>query len=111
MSSRTLPFIPEIVQRLVRAAQPEQVIIFGSFARGETVSDSDLDLLVIESEPFSATRSRFQEIARVERALGRLPVATDLLVYSREEAGKLRHCANHVVGQALREGNVVYSRP
>jgi predicted nucleotidyltransferase len=35
---------------LVREAQPERVILFGSSARGEAKPDSDLDLLVVERE-------------------------------------------------------------
>jgi predicted nucleotidyltransferase len=50
--------VQEIVQRIVSAAHPEQIILFGSRARDEARDDSDVDLLVIESEPFSAQRSR-----------------------------------------------------
>jgi uncharacterized protein len=50
--------VQEIVKRLVQAAQPEQIILFGSGARDEAGEDSDVDLLVIESEPFGPERSR-----------------------------------------------------
>ncbi len=50
--------VQEIVQRLVAAANPEQIILFGSRARDEAHDDSDVDLLVIESEPFGPQRSR-----------------------------------------------------
>jgi predicted nucleotidyltransferase len=98
------------VRRLVLAAQPEQVILFGSRARGEAQADSDFDLLIVETEPFGRTRSRLLEIARLERALGALPIALDILVYSRDEAERFRHSLNHVVGRAFREGAVLYAR-
>ena len=44
---------------LVREAQPERVILFGSYARGEAKADSDLDLLVVERE----VRHQHAEIA------------------------------------------------
>ena len=43
--------IQEIVERIVKAVDPEKIIVFGSHARGETHRHSDLDILVImESE-------------------------------------------------------------
>ena len=38
------------------------------------------------------------------------PVATDLLVYSREEIERWRGSLNHVAARALREGRVLYTR-
>ncbi|MDF1579642.1 MAG: nucleotidyltransferase domain-containing protein [Desulfuromonadales bacterium] len=102
--------LDEIVRRLVAAAQPERIVLFGSRAREEAGADSDFDLLVIEREPFDAKRSRLVEIGRLEAALGRLPYATDLLVYSSAEVARRGISPHHVVARALREGTVVYAR-
>lgn len=40
--------LQEIVRRILAVSAPEQIILFGSYARGEAGPDSDLDLLVIE---------------------------------------------------------------
>lgn len=42
--------ITSAVHRIAEAARPERILLFGSHARGEARDDSDLDLLVIESE-------------------------------------------------------------
>ncbi|MBF0426293.1 MAG: nucleotidyltransferase domain-containing protein [Magnetococcales bacterium] len=97
-----------MVDAIVEAAQPERIILFGSHARGDATPDSDVDLLVIEAEPFGPHRSRFQEINRLERAMGTIPVATDILVYSSDEVERLKSSANHVVARALREGKVLH---
>lgn len=99
-----------MVRAIVAAAQPERIILFGSLARGDAQTDSDVDLLVIEAEPFGPHRSRFREINRLERAMGTIPVATDILVYSSEEVERLKLSANHVVARALREGKVLHAR-
>lgn len=39
--------VPEIVRRMVQAADPLRIILFGSAARGDTGPDSDLDFLVV----------------------------------------------------------------
>ncbi len=40
--------LADVVRRVVEAAQPDKIILFGSAARGEMGLDSDLDLLVIK---------------------------------------------------------------
>ncbi|MEO5346934.1 MAG: nucleotidyltransferase domain-containing protein [Magnetococcus sp. YQC-9] len=110
MSGTIQALLEEATRILVEAAQPEQLVLFGSHARGEARGDSDLDLLVIESEPFGPGRSRFKEMARLERAMARFPLATDILVYSREEIERFRHAASHLVHRALQDGQVLYER-
>jgi len=39
--------IRRMVQRIVKKFQPEQVILFGSHARGDAGRDSDVDLLIV----------------------------------------------------------------
>ena len=56
--------IDRLVEAIVREAAPEAVILFGSHARGDARPDSDVDLIVIEAEPFTAQRSRRAEYSR-----------------------------------------------
>jgi predicted nucleotidyltransferase len=74
--------IAEAASRLAAAAPDATVILFGSRARGEGRSDSDLDLLVIEPE----LKSRRAEFVRLREALGDLGVPIDLVVLSAEYA-------------------------
>ena len=39
--------LPSVVNEIVSAVDPVEVIVFGSVARGEETTDSDLDLLVV----------------------------------------------------------------
>jgi predicted nucleotidyltransferase len=41
--------LDEIVQRIVKVAAPEKIILFGSTSRGELGPNSDVDLLVVKS--------------------------------------------------------------
>ena len=92
----------------VREAIPDTVILFGWRARGDSRPDSDVDLLIVEPEPFSPLRSRRQETARRYLALRRLARPKDLLLYGRDEFERLKDSAHPVVGRALREGRVLY---
>ena len=100
-----------IVDTIVREADPDQIILFGSHARGNAAADSDVDLVVIEAAPFGEGRDRRAEAVRLWRALAGFRVPKDILVYSRDEAEYWRHSLNHVLARALREGKVLYERP
>ena len=102
--------IGEMVEAIVDEVDPEQVILFGSRARGEEGERSDIDLIVLEAEPFRPTRNRHKELVRLYHAIVGFPVAADVLVYSREDVDYWRDSLNHVLARALRDGKVLYER-
>ena len=110
MSNEESVLLKRMVETIVREVDPETIILFGSRARGESHTDSDVDLLVVESEPFSGQRSRLRESNRLYMALRKIPISKDLLLYSREELDRWKGSLNHVVGRAYREGRVLYAR-
>jgi predicted nucleotidyltransferase len=110
MQSEDDSLIREMVDTIIREANPDTVILFGSRARGDARPDSDVDLLIVESEPFSPQRSRRQETARLYLALRKLAMPKDLLLYSRDEFERLKESEYHIVGRAQREGRVLHAR-
>lgn len=102
--------INQLVNVIVQEVNPQQVILFGSHARGDARPDSDIDLMVIEQEPFSAQRSRRAEYTKLSKALREFPSALDILLYSRAEFDYWKDSPNHVVGRAQREGRVIHVR-
>ena len=103
--------LERVTAALVEAADPEQVILFGSHARGEAGPESDIDLIVVEAEPFGPERDVRLEEARLRRALPGFDVSVDILVFSRDDVDYWRDSLNHVLARALREGKVLYERP
>ena len=101
----------QMVETIVREASPEAIILFGSRARGDARTDSDFDLLVVETEPFSPRRSRRKEAARLYMALRNLAISKDILLYSREEFDQWKKSISHVAGRAYHEGRVLHGRP
>ena len=102
--------LDQMVQAIVAEVDPEQVILFGSRARGDAREDSDIDLVVVEAEPFGKTRSRRLEAVRLWKSLSGFIVPKDILVYSRDEVEYWRDSGSHVLARALREGRVLYER-
>ena len=110
MTQITDSIIGQMVKALVEEADPEQVILFGSRARGDSCEHSDVDLVVVEAEPFGPERSRHKEMMRLRRALRPFRVPVDVLVYSQEDVDYWRDSLNYVLARALREGRVMYER-
>jgi predicted nucleotidyltransferase len=96
--------LQEVVRRLVAAAKPSKVILFGSYGRGTATEDSDLDLMVIEP----AVADVGEEMVRLHRAAGAVDAGLDILVYSEDEASRRSQVPGTVVYWAFKEGRVVY---
>jgi predicted nucleotidyltransferase len=43
-----IPYIDKIISIIVSLASPDQIILFGSYARGDNTEKSDIDLLIIK---------------------------------------------------------------
>ena len=106
------PVTDALLGRMVRAivdeVAPEQVILFGSRGRDDARESSDVDLIVVEAEPFGPGRSRHKELVRLYHAVAGFRVPADILVYSHEDVAYWCDSLNHVLVRALREGKVLY---
>jgi predicted nucleotidyltransferase len=100
--------IDRMTRRIVREVDPQRILLFGSWARGEANEHSDVDFLVVEREPFGLDRSRRQEATRIWRCLSEFRVPTDILVYSAGEVAQCKDSSHHVIARALREGRILY---
>jgi len=98
--------IEKMVKRLVERFDPDQIILFGSHARGTAWPDSDVDLLVVM--PVSGSKRDKQVEMRV--ALHDIRVPKDIILVTPEEAARRRDIVGTIVHPALREGKVLYAR-
>jgi predicted nucleotidyltransferase len=88
----------------VRNYNPLRVIVFGSFARGDTHEGSDLDLIIVKD-----TDERFfDRIGRVRDAAHGLGLDVQPLVYTPTEMQEMLTSGNSFLETALAEGVVAY---
>jgi predicted nucleotidyltransferase len=98
--------VARAVEAIVRSYDPLRVIVFGSFARGDTHEGSDLDLIVVKD-----TDERFfDRIGRVRDAARGLGLDVQPLVYTPTEMGEMLSSGNSFLETALAEGAVAYER-
>jgi predicted nucleotidyltransferase len=98
--------LTEITNRIIAASQPEKIILFGSYARGDFGPDSDLDLLVVIPD---VERPR-AESTRLRRVLRGLLIPVDIVVATPEQIERLRDVRGLIYHTALTQGKVVYER-
>ena len=92
--------IQEAGRRLTQAAPGARVFLFGSHARGDAGSRSDLDFLVVEPQ----VEHRGEESVRLRRALRGLRIAADVIVVSARDVDEWRDVRGSLVHAALSEG-------
>ncbi len=90
---------------MVDVAHPDQIILFGSAARGQLGPDSDVDLLVVKSG--LTNRRRLEE--EIHLNFFGLGVPVDIIVVTSEEIEKYRDKLGTVIQPALDGGIEVYA--
>ncbi len=98
-----------LVDTIVDVSHPEQVVLFGSRARGTTRQDSDYDLLVVVRD----VQNERDLAGRIYRALltQRLGVEVDIIVVNDAVLARNKDNPLFIYQQALREGRVLHERP
>jgi predicted nucleotidyltransferase len=95
-----------VTERIVEALDPQRIILFGSYARGESNPDSDVDLLVVmESDERPAARA-----ARVSRLLRPRPFPMDIMVRTPAEIERRLEIGDYFIQEIVEQGRVLYDR-
>jgi predicted nucleotidyltransferase len=97
--------LQEIVRRILSVGSPHKIVLFGSQARGEARSDSDLDLLIIEDSELP----RYKRSARYLRALVGLFPAKDVVVWTPDEVEEWAEVPHAFITTVLREGKTLHA--
>jgi predicted nucleotidyltransferase len=95
-----------MVERLVDHFDPDQIILFGSQARGTAMPGSDVDLLVI----MPVIGSKREKRVEMRVALHDITVPKDILLATPEEVLRDKDLVGTIIRPALLEGRVLYAR-
>lgn len=93
------------IQKIVETARPRKLIMFGSYVRGTTHRDSDLDFLVVTGDDIDSPR---KESVRIMRALRGLHILTDVIVVPEGMLRELADTPGLIYREALKTGKVIY---
>jgi len=102
----TRKYIRQMVKRIVTQFQPDNIILFGSHARGEAGLDSDVDLLIV----MPVSGSKREKAIEIAVALHDIPVAKDVIVVTPDDFQWRKEIVGTIERPAFREGKLLYAR-
>jgi predicted nucleotidyltransferase len=98
--------IERLVKRIVKKFHPEQIILFGSQARGDARPDSDIDLLVV----MNFRGRKLDTMVELQGIVPSLHRHVDILVTTPEHFAWRKNVVGTIEWPACREGKVLYAR-
>ena len=101
-----VPFIDKIVPMIVSLASPDQIILFGSYARGDYTEKSDIDLLIIKKDLKNG-----REINNIlYRAFfeNKIDVPIDLISVDYNKYNELNNTIGYIYKTIKEEGKILY---
>jgi len=100
-------YIKDLCEQIVRVADPQKIILFGSYAYGKPTEDSDIDLLVVmpvKGHPaYKAAEIRTKIREKIETSM-----ALDLLVRSPEFVAERVKLGDMFMREITEHGKVIY---
>ncbi len=100
--------ILKATRRLAEEFHPERIILFGSHTRGTADKHSDVDFLVITER--AARESRLRMMTEMDRALGGLGIAKDIIILTPKEYEEDKDIPGTIARYAAKEGKLLYER-
>ena len=100
------PILADVVNRLRELYRPERIYLFGSTARRDSGPDSDYDLMVVVPDD---TPALLRDSGRAYKAIWRLGVATDVLVWTHSAFEGDLHLRASLPATIAREGKLLYA--
>lgn len=100
--------VDQVVSILAREYEPQQIVLYGSCAGGETDEASDIDLLIVKE----SSHSPYKRAVEVRRLLRdphrRIPI--ELLIVTPEELQHRLEIGDQFMEEILSRGRVLYVR-
>ena len=97
--------VQEIVHRILSVSQPDRIILFGSAATGQMTRDSDVDLLILESQP----EDIMEESVHLRQTLRGLGYPFDVIVMATKRFEETKDLIGGVAYPAHKYGKVIYA--
>lgn len=109
MNPITDEVIQEVTHRIVTELDPEEIILFGSYAWGTPHKNSDLDLCVIVSDGIPGY-NRVEWGVRALNSLNDLTVDVDVLVTTRSDIDTFKTVPASLTKKIVEKGKLLYGQ-
>ncbi len=94
-----------VVEKIIEVSNPKKIILFGSYVRGESHLNSDLDILVVTGNEIETPR---RESVRIRRALKGIIMSMDILVVQESRLKELEAVPGLIYREGVNKGEIIY---
>ena len=95
--------IDQVVEQIVEKFNPQKIILFGSYARGNPRPESDVDLLVVMNTSLKEVRQAIQICQNIQYRFG-----LDLIVHTPKYLAERVKMGDWFLRDVVKEGKVLY---
>ena len=101
-----LKAIRAVAKRIAETFEPEEIILFGSYAYGKPRPESDVDLLVVMNTQLRYRQQRLE----ISRALSPRPFPLDIVVQTPAQLQRRVAMGDRFLSDVASKGRVLYAR-
>jgi len=98
--------IDQIVNTIVSTVAPDKIILFGSHARGDNRSDSDVDILILKKD--LKNERELTNNLYLEFFNRKISVPVDLIAVDYDKYNRLNNDIGYIYKTIKQEGKVIY---
>jgi predicted nucleotidyltransferase len=101
-----IPFIDKIISIIVSSVDPDQIVLFGSYARNENNNRSDIDLLVLKKNLTDA--KTLTDNLYMSFFDNKIKIPIDLILIDFDKYNNLKNEIGYVYKTISEEGKLIY---
>ncbi len=94
---------------ILKAVDAEQIILFGSYARGDYNKDSDIDLMVIIKEKIDR-KEKNKILDKMAIIFFENNLNIDFFIKTKEDIEKYRNMVGTIIKTALEQGRILWKK-
>jgi len=103
-----IPFIDKIISLIVSLVSPEQIILFGSYARGDNNKKSDIDLLVIKKD--LKNDREINNILYMAFFENKINIPIDIISIDYDKYNELNQEIGYIYKTIKEQGKIIYGK-
>lgn len=94
-----------VTKMIVAQYDPEQIILFGSYAWGKPTKDSDIDLFIVKK-----TMTPYETAREIDGKIFPRPFPIDILVYDPKKVRERLESGDYFIKNIFTKGKVLYAK-